>query len=240
MITRKEYLAVILAIKKFKPFIAGTHFYVITDAHRLCYLMRIKRSGKRMLHWQLALLGQDFEVIHRKGSDNVIPDFQSRSITKIAESFETDSQPEDFEYKDLFESVQLDPDRYPDYRIQGNELYKHVPIIVEEGGFTFSRRQYVKKNIRENLNRDTHITQLCHLDFYIALEFLRCGGISLTCPKTFQNSYYYVKLVRRQTQLSNSSGHPCVIKRLFIILSNILQWPLSKIFRVVEEVTLNC
>lgn len=78
--TEKECLAVLFAIEKLRPYIEGTHFTVITDHYCLKWLNNIKDPVGRIARWAIRLQQYDFEILHRKGKDNVVPDALSRSV----------------------------------------------------------------------------------------------------------------------------------------------------------------
>lgn len=76
--THKELLAIVLAIERFQHYIWGKQFVVHTDHEALTYLFSQNRVGSRLLRWKLMLSEYDFEIIHRKGTNNVVSDCLSR------------------------------------------------------------------------------------------------------------------------------------------------------------------
>lgn len=76
--THKELLAIILAIERFQHFIWGKKFVLYTDHQALTYLFSQNKVGSRLLRWKLTLAEYDFEIIHRKGSNNIVSDCLSR------------------------------------------------------------------------------------------------------------------------------------------------------------------
>lgn len=77
-VTEQECLAAILAVKKFRAYIEGMPFTIITDHASLQWLMKQKDLSGRLARWSLKLQAFDFEVEYLKGSLNVVPDALSR------------------------------------------------------------------------------------------------------------------------------------------------------------------
>ena len=63
----KGVVSKIEGIKAYHPYLANSHFMVVTDHIALTYLMNVKTDTGRIARWALALQGYDFTVIHRKG-----------------------------------------------------------------------------------------------------------------------------------------------------------------------------
>lgn len=76
--TEKELLAIILAIEQFRHFIWGKHFTLYTDHQALTFLFNHNKTNTRLLRWRLSLSEYSFDIIHRKGSNNVVSDCLSR------------------------------------------------------------------------------------------------------------------------------------------------------------------
>jgi len=71
-VTEKECYADVLAIKRFRPYIEMMTITLITDHPSLKWLMLLKDLSARLARWSLKLQAFDFEITHRKGSDNVV------------------------------------------------------------------------------------------------------------------------------------------------------------------------
>ena len=65
------------AIQKFRPYIEGYQFLVLTNHSSLRWLHSPWKTG-RLARWALELQGHSFDVEHRKGALNHVPDALSR------------------------------------------------------------------------------------------------------------------------------------------------------------------
>lgn len=75
----KECLAVIWALEHFRPYIEGLHVTVFTDHSGLRWLMSRPNPTGRLARWSLRLQDFDFDVVHKPGSRNKVPDALSRN-----------------------------------------------------------------------------------------------------------------------------------------------------------------
>ena len=74
----RELLAIIYSTEKFKYYLSGRKFTIITDHNPLVYLNSIKISSDRLTRWRLKLAEFDFNIIYRKGKANANADAMSR------------------------------------------------------------------------------------------------------------------------------------------------------------------
>lgn len=75
--TEGELLAIIFGLSKFRSYLLGQHFTVITDHSALQYL-NTPRASPKLARWGLFLSEFTFDVIHRKGTAHSNADALSR------------------------------------------------------------------------------------------------------------------------------------------------------------------
>lgn len=74
----KEMLAILEAVRVWRPYLLGRHFKIITDQRSLRYLLEQKISTPEQQKWLIKLLGYDYEIIYRPGKENGAADSLSR------------------------------------------------------------------------------------------------------------------------------------------------------------------
>lgn len=168
--TEKECMAVLWAVEKLRPYVEGSHFKVITDHYSLLWLSKLQNPSGRLARWSVRLQQYDFEIIHRKGKEHLVPDALSRSVPVVHNiAVDPEIRPKDRWYNKLCESVQLYPVKYPQFRLENNILYKAVQS-KNEYGFRDNQdkwRVVVPKDRRPELLKRCHdIPTSGHLGVY--------------------------------------------------------------------------
>ena len=76
--TENEFLAVVFACDKFRPYIVDSKVIVHTSHATIKYLIEKKDAKPRRIRWVLLLQEFDLHIIDRKGAENPVADNLSR------------------------------------------------------------------------------------------------------------------------------------------------------------------
>ena len=74
----RELLAIVWAVKHFRPYLFGRRFKIVTDHKPLTWLFSVKDPGSRLVRWRLKLEEFDYEIIYKAGKNNTNADALSR------------------------------------------------------------------------------------------------------------------------------------------------------------------
>lgn len=135
--TERECLAVITAIEANRPYLEGAdNFTVVTDHHSLLWLHNLKDPTGRLSRWALRLQPYRFNIVHRKGKEHHGPDALSRAVADNSSDQSHDESEVNFNlitipnpvrdrwYIKMVKSVKEKPLHHPQWRIDGEVLYK--------------------------------------------------------------------------------------------------------------------
>lgn len=78
MACEKELLAVLVCIEKFRGYVEGAKFFVLTDNSAVAWLRNFKDPTGRLARWALKLQKYNFSISHRPGKTNKVADAISR------------------------------------------------------------------------------------------------------------------------------------------------------------------
>ena len=74
----KEMLAIVEAIRLWRPYLLGKKFFILTDQRSLKYFLEQRVSTPEQQKWVVKLMGYDYEIIYRPGHENSAADALSR------------------------------------------------------------------------------------------------------------------------------------------------------------------
>lgn len=74
----KEMLAIVWAVKHFRPYLYGKKFKIYTDHRPLAWLKNINEPNSKITRWKLRLAEFDFDVVYKNGKQNSNADALSR------------------------------------------------------------------------------------------------------------------------------------------------------------------
>ncbi|GKG25468.1 putative mitochondrial protein [Tanacetum coccineum] len=74
----KEFLAVLLALEKWRGYLLDKHFKIKTDHFSLKYLLDQRLTTPFQTKWLPKLLGFDYEISYKKGNENMAANAFSR------------------------------------------------------------------------------------------------------------------------------------------------------------------
>lgn len=75
----KELLAIVWAVKHFRPYLYGRQFTIRTDHQPLKWLFNLKDPSSRLMRWRIKLEEYDYVIEYVKGQQNAFADALSRN-----------------------------------------------------------------------------------------------------------------------------------------------------------------
>jgi len=137
-------LAIIYALRRFRVYLSGIRFRIITDCNALTLAFKKKEISPRINRWIMELLEYDYTAEHRPGTKMGHVDALSRLPNEILviedNSFELNlalSQNRDNKLRELKEILEKSDDPYFEmrkgivFRKHGDELIFYVPRAME-------------------------------------------------------------------------------------------------------------
>jgi hypothetical protein len=83
-IVEKEAYAIIESVRKWRHFLAGRHFNILTDQRAVSFMFDSNATGKikndKILRWRIEISAYSFDIKYRPGNQNVSADVLSRAF----------------------------------------------------------------------------------------------------------------------------------------------------------------
>ena len=186
-ITELECLAAVLCVKKFREYVEGYKFRIVTDHASLRWLMRQADLNGRLARWSLALQCFTFVIEHRRGTLNVVPDALSRleaiTYSNLDNTPLIDLKSPHFnseQYQNLRMQIAKNLSRTPDLKIIDNYIYKRTQFYdgtldSEESSW----KLWVPNQLISDVIRSAHSPTLASH-----------GGISKTLDRIRRNLFW--------------------------------------------------
>ncbi|KAG6438878.1 hypothetical protein O3G_MSEX000297, partial [Manduca sexta] len=125
--SERELLSVVYAIEKFRPYIDGLHFEVVTDHSALKWLHKMKDPHGRLGRWAMKLQQFSFDVIHRPGKSHTVPDALSRATAELNILEITEKHKNDW-YKAKVEDISFNKNKNNNWTVKNSLLYKKIQM----------------------------------------------------------------------------------------------------------------
>lgn len=163
-VTEQECLAEILSLKKFRGYVEGMKFTIVTDHASLKWLMTQKDLAGRLPRWSLKLQPFDFTIEHRKGSANVVPDALSRAFVEEIQLVDS-HEPIDLahpafdssDYLALRDRILDNQSRLPDLQVRERQVFiRTQPRTGKEISESTYWKLWVPSSLTEQCIENSH------------------------------------------------------------------------------------
>ncbi|GKE15046.1 transposon ty3-G gag-pol polyprotein [Tanacetum coccineum] len=118
----KELLAVIQALNKWRGYFLDRHFKIKTDHFSLKYLLKQRITTPSQMKWLPKLIGFDYDILYKKGSENKAADALSR--------IPTSAQFTDAELQRIITDLVANPQSHKHYTWSNGQLRRKGKLVV--------------------------------------------------------------------------------------------------------------
>lgn len=156
----KELLAVVLAVNKWRGYLLGRPFTIKTDQEAIKHLLSQKITTLMQQKWLTKLLGYDYNIVYKKGKENVVADplsrryegadhFQgeSRAISIVIPQWQQEvkaSWANDLAVQEILTKIALYPSSVTEFSLQDGDLRRQGKLVVRVDG---ELRTQIAKNL---------------------------------------------------------------------------------------------
>ncbi|CAH9085690.1 unnamed protein product [Cuscuta epithymum] len=153
--TEKEFLAIVFALEKFRPYIILSKVIVFTDHAALRYLLQKNDARPRLLRWILLLQEFYVEIKDRKGTANQAADHLSRLETEVVETFKK------FELEETFPDERLLAIQHGSKMPWYADLANFLVGKVEPAGMSRHMIKRLKSEAKHYFWDDPYLFKIC-------------------------------------------------------------------------------
>ncbi|CAH9083337.1 unnamed protein product [Cuscuta epithymum] len=153
--TEKEFLAIVFALEKFRPYIILSKVFVFTDHAALRYLLQKNDARPRLLRWILLLQEFYVEIKDRKGTANQAADHLSRLETEVVETFKK------FELEETFPDERLLAIQHSSKMPWYADLANFLVGKVEPAGMSRHMIKRLKSEAKHYFWDDPYLFKIC-------------------------------------------------------------------------------
>ncbi|WVY96197.1 hypothetical protein V8G54_028348 [Vigna mungo] len=151
----RELMAIVLAVQKWKHYLMGSHFLIVTDQKSLKFLTDQRLLTEQQFKWASKLIGYDFEIHFRPGKENHVVDaFSGRQYFMAVSLFQTDEWEtwetevqHDPKLVSLIQELLLNPKAREGYELKKGRLFYHGTLVLPRN---FSRIPSIIKELHES------------------------------------------------------------------------------------------
>lgn len=181
--TERECLAVISGIEKFRPYIDGVPFTVVTDHSSLRWLQNLKEPHGKLARWAVRLQAFDITFVHRPGRLMTVPDALSRAVDMI--ELEIPVKTSDKWYINSYRFARTGKAHH--FKLENGILYRRGKYSVTNGNRVWTVC-IPKEKVNEVL-KEKHDEQ-AHVGFWKTIRSIK---ETYYWPEMHQNVYDYVR-----------------------------------------------
>ncbi|KAL5565238.1 hypothetical protein UlMin_028402 [Ulmus minor] len=152
----KEMLAIVEAIRTWRPYLLGKKFFIRTDHRSLKYFLDQRVATPEQQKWVAKLLGYDYEILYRPGRENSAADALSRRpdsplLNPLFVSQVT-------LWDDMRSAAQDDP--YLQQVSRQSTTAPTGPYSVQNGLYFYKKRVIVPQALRNQLLQEFHDSKM--------------------------------------------------------------------------------
>ena len=138
---KRELMAIVIVIKKWRHYLMGRHFIILTDQKSLKFLCDQRVLGEEQFKWTSKLIGFDFEIQYKPGTQNRVADALSRRMSYAAlstvqfdelEEWETEIQ-NDKKLQEIIQDLLKDSHSHPGYSFRDRKFFFKGRLVLPKG-----------------------------------------------------------------------------------------------------------